>query len=158
MMKKRIARSAKALIFIVAAALLFSGFTTAGGTRLEKEAADLMLRRTEAMQRAMFHGGSDADIYSHLAAVEAHPLLKEDMESISDFRESDADKVINMKVIRCEMKKKRQIRAFLIFRSSGTCWDTTVIIRKSDLPDSYGHPGEKNVSVRYAAGMTIPIY
>ena len=62
MMKKRIARSAKALIFIVAAALLFSGFTTAGGTRLEKEAADLMLRRTEAMQRAMFHGGSDADI------------------------------------------------------------------------------------------------
>ena len=47
MMKKRIARSAKALIFIVAAALLFSGFTTAGGTRLEKEAADLMLRRTE---------------------------------------------------------------------------------------------------------------
>ena len=26
------------------------GFTTAGGTRLEKEAADLMLRRTEAMQ------------------------------------------------------------------------------------------------------------
>ena len=39
MMKKRIARSAKALIFIVAAALLFSGFTTAGGTRLEKEAA-----------------------------------------------------------------------------------------------------------------------
>ena len=66
MMKKRIARSAKALIFIVAAALLFSGFTTAGGTRLEKEAADLMLRRTEAMQRAMFHGGSDADIYSHL--------------------------------------------------------------------------------------------
>ena len=39
-MKKRIARSAKALIFIVAAALLFSGFTTAGGTRLEKEAAD----------------------------------------------------------------------------------------------------------------------
>ena len=106
MMKKRIARSAKALIFIVAAALLFSGFTTAGGTRLEKEAADLMLRRTEAMQRAMFHGGSDADIYSHLAAVEAHPLLKEDMESISDFRESDADKVINMKVIRCEMKEK----------------------------------------------------
>ena len=101
-MKKRIARSAKALIFIVAAALLFSGFTTAGGTRLEKEAADLMLRRTEAM----FHGGSDADIYSHLAAVEAHPLLKEDMESISDFRESDADKVINMKVIRCEMKEK----------------------------------------------------
>ena len=54
----------------------------------------------------MFHGGSDADIYSHLAAVEAHPLLKEDMESISDFRESDADKVINMKVIRCEMKEK----------------------------------------------------
>ena len=105
-MKKRIARSAKALIFIVAAALLFSGFTTAGGTRLEKEAADLMLRRTEAMQRAMSHGGSDADIYSHLAAVEAHPLLKEDMESISDFRESDADKVINMKVIRCEMKEK----------------------------------------------------
>ena len=106
MMKKRIARSAKALIFIVAAALLFSGFTTAGGTRLEKESADLMLRRTEDMQRAMFHGGSDADIYSHLAAVEAHPLLKEDMESISDFRESDADKVINMKVIRCEMKEK----------------------------------------------------
>ena len=106
MMKKRIARSAKALIFIVAAALLFSGFTTAGGTRLEKEAADLMLRMTEAMQRAMFHGGTDADIYSHLAAVEAHPLLKEDMESISDFRESDADKVINMKVIRCEMKEK----------------------------------------------------
>ena len=105
-MKKRIARSAKALIFIVAAALLFSGCTTAGGTRLEKEAADLMLRRTEAMQRAMFHGGSDADIYAHLAAVEAHPLLKEDMESISDFRESDADKVINMKVIRCEMKEK----------------------------------------------------
>ena len=106
MMKKRIARSAKALIFIVAAALLFSGFTTAGGTRLEKEAAELMLRSTEAMQRAMFHGGSDADIYSHLAAVEAHPLLKEDMESISDFTESDADKVINMKVIRCEMKEK----------------------------------------------------
>ena len=106
MMKKRIARSAKALMFIVAAALIFSGFTTAGGTRLEKEEADLMLRRTEAIQRAMFHGGSDADIYSHLAAVEAHPLLKEDMESISDFRESDADKVINMKVIRCEMKEK----------------------------------------------------
>ena len=36
-MKKRIARSAKALIFIVAAALLFSRFTTAGGTRLEKK-------------------------------------------------------------------------------------------------------------------------
>ena len=114
-MKKRIVRSAKILVLIVAVALICSGFTAAGESADEIEASQLMQKRTEQMQRAMFKNSKYADLYSGLSEIEVHPLLKEDMESISEYSDSDLDKVVNMKIIDCRMTtKKATIRFYEI--------------------------------------------
>lgn len=106
MIKKRIGGSVKVILFVIAAALFFSGFGDAGGTRTEKEAARLMVYRAQTMQRAVFSGDSDADIYSKLAEAENHPLLREDMNALREIRSSDVDRVINARVTECEMTEK----------------------------------------------------
>ena len=106
-MKKKTMRSIRVLFLTVSAALIFSGFSQATDTADEAAASELMLQRTEVLQRAMFGSRGQADIYSGLAAIETHPLLEEDMRSLAEFRSSDADKVINMKILRCEKKKKK---------------------------------------------------
>ena len=114
-MKKRISRSAKILVFVVGTALICSGFTAAGDSADEVEAVHLMQKRTETMQRAMFGNGRYADIYSGLSQIEVHPLLKEDMESVSEYSDADLDKVVNMKVTDCRMTtKKATIRFYEI--------------------------------------------
>lgn len=106
-MKKKTMRSVRVLFLTVSAALIFSGFTQASDTADEAAASELMLQRTEILQRAMFGSRGEADIYSELSAIETHPLLEEDMKSLAEFRGSDADKVINMKVLRCAMTSKK---------------------------------------------------
>ncbi len=114
-MKEKTIRSAKILVFTVMVALIFSGFTNAAQSDDETEAAKLMQKRTQIMQRAMFGKISEADIYSELSGIEMHPLLKDDMASIASCRGSDTDKVVNMKIARCRMTtKKATIRFYEI--------------------------------------------
>ena len=68
-MKEKTIRSAKILVFTVMVALIFSGFTNAAQSDDETEAAKLMQKRTQIMQRAMFGKISEADIYSELSGI-----------------------------------------------------------------------------------------
>ena len=105
-------RSIRVLFLTVSAALIFSGFSQATDTADEAAASELMLQRTEVLQRAMFGSRGQADIYSGLAAIETHPLLEEDMKSLSGLYSGEKDKVINMKIVRCTLTSKKSAVRF----------------------------------------------
>lgn len=114
-MKGKIGKSVKILALTVITALICSGFSTAGDSADEIEVSKLMQKRTETIQRAMFGNSSFADSYSELSEVDIHPLLKDDMNSISEYSDTDLDKVINMKITDCRMTtKKATIRFYEI--------------------------------------------
>ncbi len=103
------------LSLTVTAALVFSGFASAGSTPAEKDAAGLLKKRAEVMQRALFGSSSESEIYSMLSAVEVHPLLKNDMADIRASKDSDMDRVVNTKVTGCVMtNKKDDTRVFRV--------------------------------------------
>ncbi len=111
-MKKKTIRSVRILFLTVSAALIFSGFTRTTGTEDEAAASELMQKRTEILQRAVFCSSEQADVYSQLAAIETHPLLEDDMKSLSGLYSGEKDKVINMKIVRCTLTSKKSAVRF----------------------------------------------
>lgn len=100
------------IILITAFAALLSGFTQQDGLVaagigsvgsigvVNSDAAEidaLLQNRSRIMQRYMFGACSDSEFFTQLSQTETYPALSEDYKNISEAKNSDLDKIINMK-------------------------------------------------------------
>ncbi len=93
---KRLFRCAAGIIVI---AFIFSGFTYQDKDSEDKTLSELLLFRTRVMQRVMFSGEFDeTGVFEKLSEAEREPLIREDCKALAEYADSDADKIINMKI------------------------------------------------------------
>lgn len=103
------------IILITAFAALLSGFAQQDGLiaagigrvgnvgsmgAVNGDAAEidtLLQHRSRIMQRYMFGACSDSEFFTQLSQTETYPALSEDYKNISEAKNSDPDKIINMK-------------------------------------------------------------
>lgn len=100
------------IILIMAFAALLSGFVKQDGltsagigsivsmSATDSDAADiddLLQHRRRIMQRCMFGACTTSEFFTRLSQTETYPALSEDYKNIFEAKNSDQDKIINMK-------------------------------------------------------------